>query len=399
MSKKTFFSNLYKNSKKRLFAVTAIVAIATGILTGLVVEKTTPAKASDCSANAIIQCGISSTGQLRDKYNQNAHGDLKDILHHYGINGDNIGEMVMGTSHKNGNITVNGEVVATEARSIGRQHLSNAWEKNISGSTYYEKYSTDVFLSNQLPTFVLLEDGRFVSGVILDCGNLITGNPTKPEPKPEPKPGPKPEHKPKPKPEVSIEKTINGKDHLTTDVNKSFTYEITVNNDGKVDLEDVDVTDEAPEGVTLLKADKGEISGNSWSYTIPSLKIGESKTFILTAVVKEYIEGRLENTACVDASEVPGNPDDCDDATVEVKKPNEIVVCVLETKNYPVTILEKDFDETLHSTNPKDCQDEPAPPVELPKTGLTQDILKTLGAGGISTAIVAYILSRRGLII
>ena len=116
-------------------------------------------------------------------------------------------------------------------------------------------------------------------------------------------------------------------------------------------------------------------------------------------MIKEYIEGRLENTACVDASEVPGNPDDCDDATVEVKKPNEIVVCELETKKYPVTILEKDFDKALHSTNPEDCEDEPAPPVELPKTGLTQDILQTLGAGGISTAVVAYALSRRGSII
>ena len=137
MSKKTFFSNLYKNSKKHLFAITAVVAVATGALTGLVIEKTTPAKAADCSANAIIQCGISNTGQLRDKYNQNAHGDLKNILHSYGIDGNNIGDMVMGTSHKNGDITVNGKVVATDGRSIGRQHFSYAWAKNISGGTYY----------------------------------------------------------------------------------------------------------------------------------------------------------------------------------------------------------------------------------------------------------------------
>lgn len=405
MFKSGLFSSLYKNSNTHLLAIVALVVISVGALTAFVIESFSPAKASDCSANAIIQCGISGTNQLQEKYDQNAHGDLRDILNDYGIDGDNIDRMVMGVSHKNGDITVNGEVVATDGRSIGRQNLSYSGAINIAGRTYYESNSTDVFLSSKLPTLVLMEDGEFVGGVILDCGNPITGEPVTPEPEPKPE-KPKPEKPEKPKPEkpepypgISIEKTVNDTEHIITDINQPFTYEIIVKNTGDVDLKNVGVTDVAPTGVTLKSADRGSISSNTWNYTIPSLKIDESMTFTITAVVKEYIEGILENTACVDAPEVPGEPDDCDDATVEVKEPSKIVVCELETKKYPVSILEKDFDNALHSTDPEDCQDEPETPAELPKTGLTKDILQLLGAGGLSTATVAYIISRRGMIV
>ena len=404
MLKSGLFSSLYKNSNARLLTIIALVVISVGTLTAFVVESFSPAKASDCSANAIIQCGINGTNQLQEKYNQNAHGDLRDILNDYGIDGDNIDQMVMGLSHKNGDITVDGEVVATDGRSIGRQNLSYSWAIKIAGRTYYESDSTDVFLSSKLPTLVLMEDGEFVGGVILDCGNPITGEPIAPKPKPEkPKPEPekpKPEKpKPEPKPDVSIEKTVDNKEHITTNINQLFTYEIVVKNTGDTDLKNVNVTDVAPTGVTLKSADRGTISGNAWSYTIPSLKVDESVTFTITAVVKEYVEGILKNTACVDAPGVPGKPDDCDDATVEVKEPSKIVVCELKSKKYPVSILEKDFDKTLHSTDPEDCQDEPETPAELPKTGLTKDILQLLGAGGLSTATVAYIISRRGMIV
>ena len=123
-------------------------------------------------------------------------------------------------------------------------------------------------------------------------------------------------------------------------VNAEFTYQIKVTNNGQVDLKNVLVDDVAQSGITLLSADEGKIGQGTiptrfapivpnddrfyWIHTIPSLKIGESKTFTLKAVVKNYKAGELINNACVDAKEVNPNvadgKDDCDDAIVTVKK-------------------------------------------------------------------------------
>jgi uncharacterized repeat protein (TIGR01451 family) len=126
---------------------------------------------------------------------------------------------------------------------------------------------------------------------------------------------------PAPEPGVSIDKVVNGKEHDTVAVNESFVYTVKVTNTGKVELKDLAVTDPAPAGVTFTATDKGSIEGNALKYTIPSLAVGASDTIKITAVIKEYVSGTLKNTACVDTPTVPGNPDDCDDATVETEEP------------------------------------------------------------------------------
>lgn len=126
-------------------------------------------------------------------------------------------------------------------------------------------------------------------------------------------------------PNISIVKTVNNVEETQVAVGEIFTYKIVVKNTGDIDLVNVAVTDPAPEGVTLLGADTGSIVGNKWTYTIPSLKIGESATFTITAKVAVYHAGAMINTACVNAPEVnPGTPDKddaCDTATVTVPKP------------------------------------------------------------------------------
>jgi len=129
-----------------------------------------------------------------------------------------------------------------------------------------------------------------------------------------------------PKPSVKIDKLVNGLERDAVEVNEVFTYTVKVTNDGKVDLVNALVTDPAPAGVVMLTTDKGTITNNAVSYTIPSLKIGADTIITITAKVTEYRAGDIVNTACVDAVEVvnPSNPtakDDCDDATVTVPKP------------------------------------------------------------------------------
>ncbi len=123
-----------------------------------------------------------------------------------------------------------------------------------------------------------------------------------------------------PVPSIKIVKDVDGVKQKQVAVGQTFVYHITVTNDGKVDLTNAVVTDQPPAGVTLLSADKGTISNNTWTYTIPSLKIGESATFALTAKVDAYVAGALVNTACVNVP--PTIPEkQCDTATVSVTPP------------------------------------------------------------------------------
>ena len=205
------------------------------------------------------------------------------------------------------------------------------------------------------------------------------------------------------KPGVDIEKTVNGVKKDVVDVDEEFTYELVVKNTGNTTLKNVKVEDKAPAGVTFLKADKGEIKNNIWTYTIPELKKDGVVEIKITAVIKQYIEEATTNKACVDAPEVPGNPDDCDEAVVEVPpkpEPGKETVCELETKKI-ITIGEDEFNSDKHSKNLDDCKEQPVvpeTPVELPRTGTGSTIVGGLGLGALVTATIAYVASRRNII-
>jgi uncharacterized repeat protein (TIGR01451 family) len=137
---------------------------------------------------------------------------------------------------------------------------------------------------------------------------------------------------PEPKPGVSIDKKVNGKESIQTQVGTVFTYELVVKNTGNVDLKNAVVSDKQPTGVAFVSANVGTIANGEWVHTIKELKVGESKSFAIKAKVTEYQEGSIKNTACVDAPAVPGKPDDCDDAFVKVPEPS--AACVLARTNY-----------------------------------------------------------------
>ena len=206
-------------------------------------------------------------------------------------------------------------------------------------------------------------------------------------------------------PGISIIKKVDGQDHKEVAVGQTFTYQITVTNKGETDLKNVKVTDPAPQHVQFLTADKGTIADNSWSHTISSLKVGESANFAITAKVLKEVEGRIKNTACVDAPAVPGAPDDCDDATVEVPPTPEvpiIKVCDLGSKTI-ISIREDDFDATKHSTNLEDCKEVPTKPVpeaptELPTTGIGDTLVNLVALGTLVGTTIAYALSRRNIV-
>lgn len=197
-------------------------------------------------------------------------------------------------------------------------------------------------------------------------------------------------------------------EHATVDVNNQYDYRLVIKNTGDVDLKSTEVRDAAPSGVTFIDADKGQITNNVWTYTIPELKVGQSTTVVIKAKVTEYVAGTLTNTACVDATEVPGDKDDCDDATVDVEKPpvtppapqpEKVKVCDLDDKSI-VWVTEDQLEDNpeRYTTDLSKCEEAPeAPevPTELPQTGLGLALNGLAGIGTLTAASYYYVSSRR----
>ena len=220
------------------------------------------------------------------------------------------------------------------------------------------------------------------------------------------------------KPGVSITKTVDNVKDKEVQVNKNFEYQLVVKNTGDQDLTNVKVSDKAPAGVTLLSADKGTVAnGNAWNYTIPSLKVGQSMTFKLQAIVKTYIDGKLVNTACVNAQEVnpsePSKEDGCDTATIHVPKPpvpvEKVTVCDTATGK-TVDVYPSQIDNTRYTKDMSKCEEvvtpetpetpkTPEQPVvtQLPVTGSSDVVMPLFGLGSLIAAVSYYIASRRAL--
>ena len=170
------------------------------------------------------------------------------------------------------------------------------------------------------------------------------------------------------KPSILIKKTVNNQKNAKIEANTDFNYEITVSNNGNVDLKDVVVTDRAPANITFVSADSGDIKDNTLTLKISSLKVGESKT--ITIKSQATATGiTAVNTACVDTPTIPGDNDGCDSAKVEVPK-----------KQTPPTPTPNNLTPNI--------------PTELPQTG-ANSISAILGLTSMVTAFGYYFASRK----
>lgn len=413
---KDFFSGLLKS--KRLLITALAVAIA-----GFGFSTTQAACLSNDTANDIIECGFTSASDFTAKARANKPGDLDNIFSHYGLAPSDYGRFASsakaGKVSTNGNVTVDGKVVGTGAKSLGRKAKTKSTPVVIDGVTYHESNIGDVTTMDNDVTVLFDADGR-VQIVIMN----ICGNPIRITQKETPKPG------------VEITKTVGGVEKKTVNLNTNYTYTVVVKNTGNVDLKDVVLTDTPQTGVTLVSSEVGTITNNVWKHTLSLLKVGESKEFTLTAKVVNYKSGDLKNTVCVETPTIPGtNPDDCDDAYVNVPEAKKIQVCDIASGKI-ITIDEADKDkevyapvdsekckikvcdlntktvvtiqkETYESDKSRYTEDltkcnpvtpTPTPTPELPSTGPGEVLMGMVGAGSVAGAGYYWRASRREII-
>ena len=473
-------------NKVTSIALGLLIAAAGFVGVGLIQGDIAKAESRECGDNAIVRCGTMSASELKSKYAQNDRS-LKKIYSHYNIDAKDIASSSSaktGYVHTNGDVTVDGKVVATNAYTVGRSASLGGKKVKISDNLHV--YEGADRLKSKLSAFVFFNaDGTFKSAVLKVCGNPVRATP-KAKPvykcesltakpisrteyeftttavakdgasivnytynfgdgktattgkttrhayatpgtykvtvkvnvkvngktvvapgtcettvtvKKENCPIPGKEHLPKDSPEckedkpaIDITKVVNDVEHVKVTVNEVFTYKIVVRNTGNITLKNAVVTDKAPKEVTLLKASEGTISGDTWTHTISELKVGESKTYTITAKYGAYVAGTHVNNVCVDTPTVPGSPDDCDDASTETTE--KMVVC--DTNDNTIKEIEKsEFDESHMTTDRSKCEAPEVP--ELPETGAAEAIGAVLGAGSLAGVGAAFLASRRGL--
>lgn len=175
----------YAGSSKLL--VGALFVGLTGVALTANLTGGTPVQAAECKANNIINCGVTSVSDFVNKYKLNEKGDLDNIYTHYGLAPNEIDRFAktakMGEARKNGDIVLDGKVVATNATSLGREKKSYSSNLVIDGKTYYSSRSQDVFLSNSIPALIMMNGNQFEFAALTVCGNPITGKPKGDAPK------------------------------------------------------------------------------------------------------------------------------------------------------------------------------------------------------------------------
>lgn len=142
----------------------------------------TQVSAADCSANAVIRCGVANGDDrsLRAKYNSDATRGTKAIFGWFGYNSDVVNNYTAkrGYVTKSGNVVVNGKVVATNAYSAGRQYISGSTKRSAGGYTFYTRSTQVSFRSSSISALVWFSpNGQFKGAVLYDCGNPVGAKP------------------------------------------------------------------------------------------------------------------------------------------------------------------------------------------------------------------------------
>ena len=368
-----------------------------------------PSQAAGCNKFNVVYCGTHSMSELQTAYSRT---EIKELYKEWYVTetmvqgGSNMRE---GVVDANGNITVDGRVVATNAITVQskagtRQPQPQRSYKTSNGYTYYQYTTGQSFVDGPKSYNIYAwfdNNGSFITGVIKDCGNPVWGNPTTPPAKPaltcdalQVTEISRNTFK------FSVKATAKGGASIT-----SYTYNFGDNNIKTTNSSEIQYT-YAKEGsytvtITVNGKETGEVKRQNPNCQKTVTVKPEPKMIVCVIeeggkkytkeIKKEEFNEKIHKT----------NLDECKEA------PAKITVCVIEEggKKYTKDIKKEEFNGKIHKTNLDECKETPTPTPntpstptpspELPNTGASDVIMSALGLGGLTTATIAYIASRR----
>ena len=368
-----------------------------------------PSQAAGCNKFNVVYCGTHSMSELQTAYSRT---EIKELYKEWYVTetmvqgGSNMRE---GVVDANGNITVDGRVVATNAITVQskagtRQPQPQRSYKTSNGYTYYQYTTGQSFVDGPKSYNIYAwfdNNGSFITGVIKDCGNPVWGNPTTPPAKPaltcdalQVTEISRNTFK------FSVKATAKGGASIT-----SYTYNFGDSNIKTTNSSEIQYT-YAKEGnytvtITVNGKETGEVKRQNPNCQKTVTVKPEPKMIVCVIeeggkkytkeIKKEEFNEKIHKT----------NLDECKEA------PAKITVCVIEEggKKYTKEIKKEEFNEKIHKTNLDECKETPTPTPntpstptpspELPTTGASDAIMSALGLGGLTTATIAYIASRR----
>lgn len=164
--------------RKLLIGTASLLVLFAMLLVPLVQVQ---AAQRDCDANAVLRCGTYTTRELNQKYDSQA--GAKTIFNHFGISGSEVNRMhdtaVSGHVTRGGRVLVDGETVATDARTAGRQNMPGSTAVTKNGTTFYTRPPSVSFNQSKLDSYVVMKNGEFQYAVIKSCGNPVKAKPVK----------------------------------------------------------------------------------------------------------------------------------------------------------------------------------------------------------------------------
>ena len=368
-----------------------------------------PSQAAGCNKFNVVYCGTHSMSELQTAYSRT---EIKELYKEWYVTetmvqgGSNMRE---GVVDANGNITVDGRVVATNAITVQskagtRQPQPQRSYKTSNGYTYYQYTTGQSFVDGPKSYNIYAwfdNNGSFITGVIKDCGNPVWGNPTTPPAKPaltcdalQVTEISRNTFK------FSVKATAKGGASIT-----SYTYNFGDNNIKTTNSSEIQYT-YAKEGnytvtITVNGKETGEVKRQNPNCQKTVTVKPEPKMIVCVIeeggkkytkeIKKEEFNEKIHKT----------NLDECKET------PAKITVCVIEEggKKYTKEIKKEEFNEKIHKTNLDECKETPTPTPntpstptpspELPTTGASDAVMSALGLGGLTTATIAYIASRR----
>lgn len=313
---------LRKIRKQILLPVTLMAVLGLGIAVFVrpAFALTLPTSCND-APNEVIWCGAATPQQVVSDYTRgdghNSAASIQNIYSFFGINSADISALpqtaVAGTVTKSGDVIVNGQTVATNALTGGREYIQGSTREDVNGTIFYVRPPSVSFLDNSLDAFVVMNNGKFAFAILSSCGNAVSATPV-----------PSPTPTPTPVPNYTIEKQVEvtGSNDFSSEVqvkpDTDVTYQITINSTGNATVQNLVVWDTLPSDDTY-DTNSLTLNGSSLSatqaaqffdggLTLPDLAPGSQDVLQFSATVganvnnSNCVNETLPNTAYMQAT-------------------------------------------------------------------------------------------------